>query len=162
MKAEFINPIVKGASEVLKTVLQSEAKLGQLSARPTVFTTKEFNVVCGITGSLTGQVIYSFGNDSVNAISKAMLGGLDIETTDELVTSTLAELGNMISGSVSSQLAGVGYTCDITPPTIIKGKEVTISTVDIPALVIPLDLPSFGTIELNVSLKDRAVATAAA
>jgi chemotaxis protein CheX len=160
MRAEFVNPFVSGASAVLKTLLGAETKLGQLSARPTIFTTQQVNVVCGITGQVQGQVIYGMSEQSAELISSKMLGGVQ-ERSEELVTSALAELGNMISGNCVTNLSGNGFACDITPPTILRGENLSISTVDIPALVIPLDLGEFGTIEINVSLRERAVAAAA-
>ncbi|MBL8040111.1 MAG: chemotaxis protein CheX [Chthonomonas sp.] len=160
MRAEFVNPFVIGAGAVLKTLLGVDSKLGQLSARPTIFTTQEVNVVCGITGQVQGQVIYGMSFATAESVSDKMLGGVS-DRSEELITSALAELGNMISGNCVTNLSSAGFVCDITPPTIMKGENVSISTVDIPALVIPLSLGEFGMIEINVSLRERAVAAAA-
>ena len=160
MRAEFVNPFVTGAGAVLKTLLGVDSKLGQLSARPTIFTTQEVNVVCGITGQVQGQVIYCMSFATAESVSDKMLGGVS-DRSEELITSALAELGNMISGNCVTNLSSAGFVCDITPPTIMKGENVSISTVDIPALVIPLSLGEFGMIEINVSLRERAVAAAA-
>jgi chemotaxis protein CheX len=61
----------------------------------------------------------------------------------------------MISGHSMNQLSGAGYICDITPPTIIRGSNVHVSTLGIPALVIPLKIPDIGELEINVSLQER-------
>ncbi|MBS1706707.1 MAG: chemotaxis protein CheX [Armatimonadetes bacterium] len=160
MQAKFVNPFVSGAQEVVGMVLAVEPSLGQLAARPRIFTSQQFNVTCGITGDLAGQIIYGMSLQTAEAITKKMLGDA-LVPNEELAASALSELGNMISGTCSSKLHSAGYTCDITPPTIIQGTNVSISTIDIPALVIPLNLPGFGVLEINVSLKERAVAQAA-
>lgn len=159
MRAEFINPFVKGATDVLTMMLAVTPSLGTVSARPKMFTTKTINVVCGITGDLQGQVIYGMNADVAERFARAMLGGMEVD--DELAISSLAELGNMISGNSLTILASQGFTCDITPPSIIRGTDVVISTVHIPALVIPVELANHGALEINVSLKEREAAQAA-
>jgi chemotaxis protein CheX len=91
---------------------------------------------------------------AADRIASEMLGS-PVVTFDQLAASALAELGNMISGNSMTLLAGQGYTCDITPPTIIKGSNVKIATLDTPALVIPMRLADIGEFQINVSLKER-------
>jgi chemotaxis protein CheX len=81
--------------------------------------------------------------------------GAPVVTFDQLAASAIAELGNMISGNSVTLLSSQGYKVDITPPTIVKGSNVKISTLDIPALVIPMRLKDIGEFEINVSLQER-------
>jgi chemotaxis protein CheX len=81
--------------------------------------------------------------------------GQPIRTFDALAASAIAELGNMITGNAAALLAEKGYTCDISPPSIIRGSNVKISTVNTPALVVPITLGEFGDLEINVSLQER-------
>jgi Predicted inhibitor of MCP methylation, homolog of CheC len=57
----------------------------------------------------------------------------------------------MITGNAAALLAEKGYTCDISPPSIIRGSNVKISTVNTPALVVPITLGEFGDLEINVA-----------
>ena len=159
MRAELVNPFIRGASAVIALVMPIKPTLGTISARPKIFTTQQLNIVCGVTGDLQGQIIFGMSEDTAKRVAEKMLG--DMQADHEMVGSTLAELGNMISGNSLTQLAGGGFVCDITPPSMIRGKDVSISTLDIPAVVIPLMLDDLGEIEINVSLKDRVVAVAA-
>ena len=43
----------------------------------------------------------------------------------------------MISGQAIMRLAEIGYNCDISPPTVVRGINVEIAT-PVPALVVPL------------------------
>lgn len=161
MKVEYVGPFVESAFKVIEALLHITPERGQLSARPQVFTTQQVNIVCGITGQIEGQVIYGMPIIVADRIASIMLGS-PVVTFDQLAASAIAELGNMISGNSLTLLAGAGYTCDITPPTIIRGSNVKITTLDIPALVIPMRLPGIGEFEINVSLKERLQKAAAA
>ena len=51
---------------------------------------------------------------------------------------------------------------EITPSTIIRGTNVRITTQDVPALVIPLEIEGIGPFEVNVSLRESRHASLAA
>ncbi|MBL8086741.1 MAG: chemotaxis protein CheX [Chthonomonas sp.] len=159
MKAIYINPFVKGASDVLTTLIAVAPKLEAVTARPQMFTSKWMNVTCGITGDLQGQVVFSMDEPTANSVASRMLGGMEL--TQELLTSSLAELGNMISGNSLSQLSASGLVCDITPPSLICGQDIQINTFDVPTVVIPLAIEGVGSLEINLSVKERVAAQAA-
>lgn len=46
---------------------------------------------------------------------------------DEVAESAVCEIGNMIGGEASKLLHEEGYKCDITVPSIVKGKEMEIA-----------------------------------
>jgi len=161
MKVEYISPFVEASITVFEMLLSTSPERGQLSARPQVFTSQQVNIVCGITGDVEGQVIYGMSIVAADKIASQMLGQ-SIVTFDQLAASAIAELGNMVSGNAMTLLSNQGYTCDITPPTIVKGTNVKISTLDIPALVIPMKIKDVGDLEINVSLKEREAKKAVA
>ncbi len=154
MKVEYVNPFAEGSVTVFKSLLMVEPKRGNLSARPQIFTSQQINIVFGVTGAVEGLVIFGMSMATADRVASAMIG-VPIVTFDQLAASAIAELGNMISGNSLSLLSKAGYECDITPPTIIRGTNVKISTIDIPALSIPLVLPNLGEFEINVSLKQK-------
>lgn len=153
MKVEFVTPFVQAAISVLGQIVGAAPERGPLSARPQVYTTQQLNVVCGITGSIEGNVIYGMPIITADRIASKMLGQ-PIVTFDALAASAISELGNMISGNSATIIASQGRTVDITPPTIVKGSNVKITSVNVPALMIPLRLEGIGEIELNVSVRE--------
>jgi len=159
MKVEYVSPFVQGAMSVLNTLLNINPERGHLTARPQMFTTQQVNIVVGVTGAIEGQVIYGMSVQTADKVAGLMLGQ-PIVTFDQLAASAIAELGNMISGSSMGVMSTTGFVCDITPPTIIRGSNVRISTLDIPALVIPLKIEDVGVLEINVSLQERRRAAA--
>lgn len=154
MKVEYVSPFVAASMSVVQTLIGSTPSRGQLSARPQVFTSQQVNIVCGVIGDIEGQVIYGMSVVTADKIASAMCGQ-PIVTFDQLAASAIAELGNMISGNSATLLSQQGYSVDITPPTIVKGTNVKITTLDIPALVIPIEIAEIGCIEINVSLQER-------
>jgi len=154
MKVEYVSPFVTGAVKVAEQLFGIIPERGQLSARPEVFTTEQLNVVCGITGPVEGQVIYGMRMDTAHRIASLMIGQ-EVTEFDALAASAIAELGNMICGSSMQNLSQAGFICDITPPTIIRGTNVRITSLDIPTLVVPIILKDVGTIEINLSLHER-------
>lgn len=159
MKVQYVSPFAEAAVNVIQMLIGTTPDRGPLSARPQMFTTQQINIVCGITGDVEGLVIYGMGMVTADKIASRMLGQ-PVVTFDQLAASAIAELGNMISGNAVGLLSGQGFTCDITPPTIIRGKDVKITTLDIPALTIPLNLDGIGSIEVNLSLQERRRAAA--
>lgn len=153
MKVEYINPFVMASFSVLEMVLGQKPTKGQLSMRPNVFTSQQCNVITGVAGKVEGQVIYGMSLITADKIASTMLGQ-PIRTFDQLAASAIAELGNMITGNAMAHLSEAGFVCDITPPTIVRGSNVKISTLAIPAVVIPICMEQ-GQLELTVSLQER-------
>lgn len=154
MKVEYVSPFAEAAVNVFTTLINCAPERGSLSARPQMFTSQQINIVCGITGQIEGLVIYGMSMITADKIASKMIGA-PVVTFDQLAASAIAELGNMISGHSAALLMSQGFTCDITPPTIIRGTNVSVTTLDIPALVIPMNLPEIGAFEINVSLQER-------
>ncbi|HZO86733.1 MAG TPA: chemotaxis protein CheX [Chthonomonadaceae bacterium] len=154
MKVEYVNPFITAAFSVIETALNIKAEKGPLAMRPCVFTSQQCNIITGVTGMVEGQAIYGMSLITADRIASQMLGQ-QIRTFDQLAASAIAELGNMITGNAMALLSEAGYICDITPPSIVRGTNVKISTLNIPALVVPICL-GLGEIELTVSLQQRS------
>jgi chemotaxis protein CheX len=154
MKAEFINPFVSAAATVFQVMLSLKAEKGRLDARRGVFTSQQCNIVLGVTGQLEGQLIYGMSLFTADKIAGLMLGR-PVRTFDELAASAIAELGNMISGNALTELARKGYRCDMSPPSLIRGSQVKINTLEIPTIVVVLNTP-MGEVEVNICLQQRS------
>lgn len=151
MKAEFINPFVTAGIQVLESVIDSRPEPGQLAVRSATFTTQQVSIVIGVTGGVRGQAVYGMSLVTATKVAAAM-SSMPAMTLDEMASSAIAELGNMISGHATTLLSEAGYECQITPPTLVRGADVEISTAT-PALVVPL-YTDFGKMEINVALEE--------
>ncbi len=79
-------------------------------------------IAIGITGDLTGEVIYRFPRvTSLRMV--AIMSGMEMDSVDDFVTSAVAEIANIISGNVLTMLAGEDLVCDILPPELREPDE---------------------------------------
>ncbi|HEX3032345.1 MAG TPA: chemotaxis protein CheX [Bacillota bacterium] len=153
MKVEFISPFVQAAYDVLKKEIKANIEKGTLSIEESSVTTQEeVTVLIGVTGELHGVVMYSLSERTAKNIVSEMLGER-IPIFDSMAESAVAEMGNVISGLASAQLEANGYVCNIAPPTMVIGRGVVISTVNIKRLVIPLHM-DHGMLRISVALKE--------
>ncbi len=154
MKVEFINPFVKAAIDVLKSEIGSDVERGKLRVESSKSATFDINVMIGVTGAAQGFVLYVMDSETaINIVSKMM--GQPFEEFDALAQSGIAEMGNVITGHASRGLSESGFVCNITPPTLITGKQTQIGTLDIPRLALPITT-SCGAIEIHLALRDVA------
>ncbi|MDR3708554.1 MAG: chemotaxis protein CheX [Capsulimonadaceae bacterium] len=153
MKSEHVNAFVTGSFRVIESLFGAPPKRGELQARPSVFTTGQCNVTIGVTGDVQGIVIFGMSLVTADRIASTMIGA-PIKTFDALAASAIAEMCNMISGNAMTALSDAGVKCDITPPALIRGTNTKISTLSIPAIIVPLELP-VGPLDLTVSLAER-------
>lgn len=155
MKVEYVNPFVSSGHKILEMILQEKPGRDKLTALPTVFTSDQLNITVGVTGAIQGTVIYGMSLVTADKVASVMIGQ-PIKTFDQLAASAIAELCNMISGNALISLSEAGATCDITPPALIRGTNTKLSTLSIPAIIIPLETTT-GTINLTVSLIEKKV-----
>lgn len=158
MNVDFVGPFVSAAFSVLEKVTGSKAVRGQLALRTSTFTTRQVTIMAGVNGQVQGSVLYGMSLVTAQKIASAMIGNV-VRELDEMAFSALSELGNMITGNAATLLSAHGYEVDITPPSLIRGVNVEVST-KIPALVVPVST-EFGSIEINVALEEHVMRKAA-
>ena len=151
VKVEFLNPFVQAASEVLDSELGGEAELGPVRLQKSAFTTNEVTAVVGVTGKVSGLVLYTMSQATAVAIASRMLGQ-DFAQLDPLAQSGIGELGNVITGRAGVLLSEAGYPSNITPPALVVGKGTMVTTLDLNRLVFPLQT-AVGDLEVQLVLR---------
>ncbi|HEY8448899.1 MAG TPA: chemotaxis protein CheX [Bacillota bacterium] len=154
MRTEFVNPFLAAAARVLSRELGETPQRGEIRLAGSRVTPGEVTVAVGVTGDVEGTVLYGTSEITARRIVGRILGRDPFLLEDTLVESGAAELGNMITGQASADLERSGYRCDITPPAVLIGRDVLISTVEFRRLVIPLQL-EVGRLEIHVALQER-------
>ncbi len=153
MKVEYINPFLKASVEVLRMMAQMEFTMGKPYLKTSPFTAENMIIVVGITGEIRGQAVISMGLDMAKTIASAMMMGMPVEEMDEMAKSALSELGNMIMGNSATLLFNQGVNIDITPPTLMMGENMSISSAQMTTLSVPLNSDR-GTITFDISVKE--------
>lgn len=154
MRVEFINPFITAACLVLERMGNKTVEKGKLLLKASPVEGNQVTSIIGVTGEVRGQVFYSMDLDTAMRLASGMMMGISVTEFDELCKSAVNELGNMITGNAASELGNNGFNCNITPPTLIMGKEVLVSVKDLQILVVPIKT-DFGEIQINVALSNE-------
>jgi chemotaxis protein CheX len=151
MRAEFINPFLQAATEVLESELGSRPTRGNVGLQRSAYTSDEVTSVVAVTGEISGMVMFAMTEETARAMVSRMMGQ-EFAEFDALAQSGIAEIGNVITGRAAVLLAEAGFPSDLAPPMLLVGRNTMISTLDVQRLVIPLQT-ELGKIEIQVALK---------
>jgi chemotaxis protein CheX len=152
MKADYVNPFLEAAQEVLAAEADVSVTHGPLSLQRSALTTDEITVLISVVGRVQGVVLYGLSEATALFLVGRILAQ-EFQTFDNLAQSGIAELGNVITGRASVKLAQAGYVTDISPPSLVHGRGVTISTLDFPRVVVPLVSPG-GSLTVHLALRE--------
>ncbi len=154
MKQEYVNAFLTPATLVWQKELSHTLKFVGAESTSHQFTTEELTVIIGVSGSLQGNVLYGF--DGVTALSVAgQMMGEPVEELGDIGLSALGEIANMITGNAATQLANVGYACDISPPVIIEPAGSRFTTVGGPQLLVSFT-SDLGPLSIRISLSESS------
>ncbi len=151
MRADVAQPFLLAAKGVLEQELGGEVGRGKVAVEKGDFSAGEVTAVVGVTGALSGAVMYRMSEATALAIVGRMMGQKFAEL-DALARSGVGELGNVITGRAGVLLERAGISADIAPPMLIVGRGSSLSSLDIPRLVVPLNTNA-GEIDLQIALK---------
>jgi len=79
-------------------------------------------ILLGIVGSLKGVLTFEYDDNATHSIIRTMMPGAENEPLGEMSLSALSEIGNICGGMFLSRCKREGT--DITPPTIVTGKNI--------------------------------------
>ncbi len=107
-----------------------------------------------MAGEFKGQVFFSMDESTACKIASAMMFGMEVTALEDMAKSAIAELGNMIMGNVSTEFYNNGIKIDITPPTILVGSDMAVSTKSAKTMCVPLILENIGKIEIDIAISE--------
>jgi chemotaxis protein CheX len=149
LKAAYINPFLKAASYVFEQ-FHLPCQIENPSIKGSPFSGLDVLTVVGITGDIRGQMYLGGSMSSILNIVSAMMGGAPVSSLGSLEQSAISELANMICGNAMSFFSQEDISLDITPPTLIMGKQIEISAVKMRVLSIPIILNLNDHLEMNI------------
>jgi len=140
MKAEYINPFLNAAKNVIQTMARIQVK----SSKPQLKTNNTtFGKVSGIIGmasaTISGNMIISFQEQCIlNIVANMLMEPIKTEIDNDVIDA-VGELTNMICGGAKAELSQLGHSFDLATPTMVVGKDIEISNYSqSPTIVIPL------------------------
>ncbi|QZY57343.1 chemotaxis protein CheX [Crassaminicella profunda] len=153
MNVELINPFIKASKEILHQMANIPCEMGTVFTREGSFDGTDVMIFIGLTGQLKGQAILGMKEEMARKIVSNMMGGMPVNALDDIVKSAISELGNMILGNTATLLYNKGITIDITPPTLLIGEKLSVSTSSKQTITVPLKT-DYGIIELDIAIKE--------
>ena len=137
MKAEYINSFYRATKDVLQMMIDISPERGDLKMVNGLTNNKDANVELGVTGDLSGTILFSFPKKTTLEMVKIM-SGMDMDKIDNFASSALGEMANIISGNALTNLSEYNFACDIQPPQVFLGgyKPATLNSEKV--LLLPL------------------------
>ncbi len=151
MNIEYINPFIEASQTVLKQITQFDAKLGKVYLKNSPYQSEDILIMVGLTGKMRGQAVFSIGRSFALKIASIMMMGMPVTEFDEMSKSALSELANMIMGNAATILYNRGINIDITPPSLLVGENMQITTNKMKTVCIPLEFNDTEKIDLDIS-----------
>ncbi|MCT4617812.1 MAG: chemotaxis protein CheX [Marinisporobacter sp.] len=153
MNVELINPFIKASKDILHQMANMPCEMGKIFTREGSFDGSEVMIFIGLTGELKGQAILGMQEEVAKKIVSNMMGGMEIAALDDIAKSAISELGNMVLGNAATLIYNKGITIDITPPTLLIGEKLSVSTSSKQTITVPLNT-DYGIIELDIAIKE--------
>jgi chemotaxis protein CheX len=156
MRVEYINPFVESAYTVLKEVLHSEVKRGDIYLKPTSMQIMGVAALVGLAGDVEGRVLFDMTKETALFVAGKM-NGENFTALDELGKATIQEMANMITAQAVTKLHDLGFKFDLTPPALFTGDNMEVSTNlgEVEALIVPMEIDTSHKVEVNVAIRER-------
>lgn len=156
LKVKYLNPFIEGASSILEDTCRTEVQMGKPYIKNAPFSNDNVAILIGITGDVKGQVIFNMSTKNAKAVASKMMMGMEVTELNEMSKSAISELTNMILGTTATLFYNEGVTIDITPPSMLMGEGLEITTNKIENIAIPLEFKEDDIkFEINISLQEN-------
>jgi len=150
---KYINPFIKATLTVLEMLGMTGGKFGKPSLSDLHFPNTAFLIQVGVTGGMKGQVILGLTEEKAKYVASVMMMGMPVNELDEMASSALGELGNMIMGNTSTIFSTMNIIFDITPPLSMHGDRLKVQA-ETRAIKIPILINDEETLGIYVCITD--------
>ncbi|MBE6012374.1 chemotaxis protein CheX [Anaeropeptidivorans aminofermentans] len=151
MENKYADIFINAWHTVLESFSTKQITLAEIHSSKNPVDNRDILVFMGIIGAVSGQVAISMDVNTGKILASEMLGGMEVTDADELVTSAVGEICNMIMGNACLHISSAETGVDITPPTVICNEtapQILIS----PSYKISLHLEDLDEIDFNVEI----------
>jgi chemotaxis protein CheX len=134
---KHINPFLQSSISIVESVTTVKMTVGKPEKTDFMLKDQVYAIQVGVVGEMKGQVVLVMKEDNAKDIASRMMFGAPVPELDEMASSALNELSNMIMGNTATIFSTLGILIDITPPLAVHGNNLHLST-DIEGLKVPL------------------------
>ncbi len=129
MEPEIINPFIEGTFHILGTTASVKSKPETPYIKDSAVATGDMTSLLSLSGDVNGTVSISFTEKSILEIVSAMFGE-PMTKLDEEIVDAVGEIGNMISGNVTSKMTEIGKKIKVQLAKVIQGHDHVIGHAD--------------------------------
>ena len=149
MDKTFVDPFIDATRNVLDMMASTKVEAGTPYLKKDQVAQGDVSAIIGLTGDISGTVSVSFSQECAVPIVASMLGE-EITEMNSVINDAVGEITNMISGQARRALDGLGRPLQAAIPTVITGKNHTITHMtNQPVVAIPFNTDS-GTFTIEV------------
>ncbi|WP_319560754.1 chemotaxis protein CheX [Marispirochaeta sp.] len=156
MKAEYANVFIRSAVHVFKKELNINMSRQSLVKKNAPIPGLPVCIILGITGHVRGQVVYSLDKSFAQDITHAMLPNKLPHELKKYINSAVGEIGNMITGQASIEMAGQDKIINLTPPAVFTGDQIVVDFLQMPTVSLRL-LSEMGMLEINIAIMEEVL-----
>ncbi len=152
INAEHVNTFLMAATKVISEACNLTPRVGKPYIRNTTFSNDSVVIMIGVTGEMQGQVILAFERKIALEVASKMMF-MEVTQLDEISTSAICELANMIMGNASTAFSVKSIGIDITPPSLFQGNFSVSGAVA--NMCVPIYINDTDFIELDLCIKQE-------
>jgi len=149
MKAEHINPFLCSVVNTFSTMLDCDARRGEITLAKSNTQSYPISGVIGLSGKAAGTVVINLSEEVALKAASAMLM-MEVTALDDDVIDAVGELANMVAGQAKAKLEE--YDLSVSLPNVITGDD---HEIRFPSDTQPISVPfdtDFGPLLLVVGL----------
>src|ERR1700692_3078780 len=151
MRMELIQPFINAADAVFSDLLQSSAKIIDLTMDEDTYRRKGIAALIAIKGDIEGRVILDLAPEVAMKVA-SQLAGTELPESDQVIRETVCELANMVIGNSVTLLNDQGFRFKVFPPEIHVNEQGLAGGADTEAMVICIETPC-GEVYLNIAMQ---------
>ena len=136
LDVKIVNPFLQSTISVFEAVAQNKLVVGKPTLTALVFPEKTFISQAGLTGTIKGQLLLVLEEKQAMAVASKMMMGMPVNEIDDMASSALNELCNMIMGNTATLFSTQDILVDITPPISVFGSDLKMNS-KVSALKVP-------------------------
>lgn len=154
MRLDYIRPFTDASNEILQNYLGDNIKTSDITLKGDFVNASGIIAIVALSEDIVGHFIIDMEIETAKKIVSIMNNDKEIKEINKLSLSTLQELVNLIAGLAVTKLEKDGYNVNMSPPVIMKSKNLEVSISDSEFLHIKLDT-SIGDFNILVAVESE-------
>ena len=153
MRLDYIKPFTDASNEILKNYIKDGIKISDITLKGDFLNTSGLIAIVSLSNDIVGHFLIDIEEEAAKKIV-SLMNDSEVKDIDKLSLSTLQELVNLIAGLSVTKLEADGYDVNISPPVIMRSKNLEVSISDSEFLHIKLDT-SIGDFNILVAVESE-------